>query len=73
MDTWKLATIRVKQADKIARESQVIQQALAARKNSRRESKQKFSLKIQAIKGLILCSVENLYCRTLGFFYSRSC
>jgi len=72
MNSWKLAAIRLQQADKIARESQVIRQALAARKNSRRESQQKFRLKIQAIKGLIWCSVENLYCRTLGFFYSRS-
>ncbi len=72
MDTWKLAYIRMEQAEKIALELQTIQQALAARKSARRESTQKLISKIQAIKGLILCSVESVYCRTLGFFYSRS-
>ena len=72
MDTWKLAYIRVKQAEKIALESQHIQQALMARKIVRHKNNHRFLAKIQAIKDLILRYGEILYCRTLGLIYSKT-
>jgi hypothetical protein len=71
MDTWKLAYIRMNQAEKVALESQHIQQALAARKQARFEYRRKSLSKIQAIKDFVLRYGEIFYCRTLGFIHSR--
>jgi hypothetical protein len=71
MNTWKLATIRMDQAEKTAIESQYIQQALAARKVAQRASKHEFLSKIRALKALALRFGESFYCRTLGFIYSK--
>ena len=71
MDTWKLATIRVDQAEKTAIESQYIQQALATRKVAHLARKHEFLSKIRALKALALQFGENFYCRTLGFIYSK--
>jgi hypothetical protein len=54
MNTWKLAYQRGDQAEKAALQYQHIQQALAARKIARRESKRGFLSLILAIKDSIL-------------------
>jgi hypothetical protein len=73
MGNWEIAQIRTNEAIKTGLESQRVHQALSARKNAPRKSNRAFlSTKILAIRGFIWCSVENFYCRTLGFFYSRS-
>jgi hypothetical protein len=72
MNNFDLARIKTDEALKIGLESQRIHRELSASKSTHRESKQAFlHTQILAVKGYILQFGEKLYCRTLGFIYSR--
>ena len=71
MDTWKLAYLRMEEAVKIANKERLIYQAIAANKHARGKQRLNILARVQALKGLILCYGESLYCRTLGLIFSR--
>ena len=72
MNTWKLAHLRMQEAERIAQQERLINQAIAANKLARVKKGPNFLARIQALKGLLFCYGESLYCRTLSFIYSRS-
>jgi hypothetical protein len=72
MDTWKLAYVRMKEAEKIAQDEWHIRQAIAASKPAKNKNKQNLRFRFEALKGSLLCYWEGLYCRTLSFIHPKS-
>ena len=72
MNTWALAHLRVQEAERFAQEQRLINEALAAIKQSRGKNGHNFLSRIQTLKGLLLGYGESLYCRTLSLINSRS-
>jgi len=72
MDTWKLAYVRIKEAEKIAQDGRLIRQPIAASKPAKSKNNQTLRFRFEALKVSLLCYWEGLYCRTLSFIHSKS-